>query len=131
MAVAYRRPGGCFGAGGCGRLVFLFSKNERYFYDHEAIKEPALDKKQKSKNRRTVWNINTEPYAGAHFAVYPRQLAALCILAGSKPRDRVLDPFFGSGTTGIACNELDRFCTGVELNKDFAKLAEERLRFGR
>lgn len=111
--------------------VFLFSKNEKYFYDHESIKEPAADPKQKSKNRRTVWNVNTEPYAGAHFAVYPRQLVRLCVQAGSQAGDRVLDPFFGSGTTGVVCDELGRFCTGVELNEEYAQLARERLGKGR
>lgn len=111
--------------------LFLFSKNEKYYYDYESIKEPTVDPKQKSKNRRTVWNINTEPYAGAHFAVYPRQLVRLCVLAGSRPGDRVLDPFFGSGTTGVVCNELDRQCTGVELNEEYAALARERLLQGR
>jgi site-specific DNA-methyltransferase (cytosine-N4-specific) len=107
--------------------VFLFSKNEKYFYDHEAVKEPALDVKQRSKNRRTVWNINTEPYPGSHFAVFPKQLARLCVLAGSMKGDRVLDPFFGSGTTGVVCNDLGRQCTGVELNEDYAELARGRL----
>lgn len=108
--------------------VFLFTKSERYFYDWEAVLEPALNPKQKGKNRRTVWNINTEPYPGSHFAVYPRALARLCIKAGSKEGDRVLDPFFGSGTTGVVCKELGRDCVGIELKDDYAELARERLR---
>lgn len=107
--------------------IFLLTKNERYYYDHASIKEPAQDVKQKTKNRRTVWNINTEPYPGSHFAVYPKQLVRLCVLAGSKPDDRVLDPFFGSGTTGVVCNELGRQCTGIELNEEYAQLAHERI----
>lgn len=111
--------------------VFLFSKSERYYYDYQAIMEPAADAKQKSKNRRTVWNINTEPYPGSHFAVYPRNLARLCVSAGSRENGRVLDPFFGSGTTGVVCNELDRSCIGIELNKEYAELARQRLLRGR
>lgn len=111
--------------------VFLFSKSEKYYYDWEAVVEPALDRNQKSKNRRSVWNINTEPYAGSHFAVYPRQLVRLCVSAGSERDDRVLDPFFGSGTTGVVCNELDRQCTGIELNEEYAALAKARLLKGR
>lgn len=107
--------------------VFLFSKSERYFYDFQAIQEPALDRKQKAKNRRTVWNINTEPYPGSHFAVFPKALARLCVLGGTRVGDRVLDPFFGSGTTGVVCNELQRHCTGIELKSDYAELARERL----
>lgn len=108
--------------------IFLFSKSEKYYYDWEAVKEPAADSKLGKKNRRTVWNINTEPYPGSHFAVYPRELARLCIRAGSKPRDIVLDPFFGSGTTGVVCHELGRDCVGIELKDEYAELARERLR---
>ncbi|EIZ9487884.1 site-specific DNA-methyltransferase, partial [Cronobacter sakazakii] len=83
------------------------------------------------KNRRTVWNINTEPYPGSHFAVYPRAMARLCVLAGSRPGGRVLDPFFGSGTTGVVCQELDRECVGIELNEEYAALAKGRVSRGR
>ena len=110
--------------------VFLFSKSERYFFDRDAIMEPAADGK-KAKNRRTVWNINTEPYPGSHFAVYPRALVRLCVSAGSKLDDHVLDPFFGSGTTGVVCNELGRDCTGIELSEEYADLARQRLLKGR
>lgn len=111
--------------------LFLFSKSEKYYYDWQAIMEPASDPKQKSKNRRTVWNITTEPYPGSHFAVYPRALVRICIAAGSRENGRVLDPFFGSGTTGVVCNELGRYCTGIELNAEYAELARERLLRGR
>ena len=93
--------------------------------------EPACDQKQKSKNRRTVWNITTEPYPGSHFAVYPRALVRLCVAAGSRENGHVLDPFFGSGTTGVVCNELGRYCVGIELNAEYAELARERLLRGR
>lgn len=111
--------------------IFLFSKSERYYYDSEAIMEAAQDRMQKAKNRRTVWNINTEPYPGSHFAVYPRALVQLCVAAGSRVGDRVLDPFFGSGTTGVVCNEIGRNCIGIELKPDYAELARERLLKGR
>jgi len=111
--------------------VFLFSKSEKYFYNHEAIQEPAQDKSQRRKNRRSVWNINTEPYGGAHFAVYPRSLVKICVAAGSSEGDRVLDPFFGSGTTGVVCNELGRQCTGIEISEEYASLARNRLLKGR
>lgn len=108
-------------------FVFLFSKSERYYYDWESILEPALDRQQRAKNRRTVWNINTEPYPGSHFAVFPKALVRLCVLAGSQSGDRVLDPFLGSGTTGVVCNEAGRRCTGIELKPEYADLARERL----
>lgn len=111
--------------------VFLFSKSEKYYYDWQEIMEPAADPKQKSKNRRTVWNINTEPYSGSHFAVYPKALVRICVAAGSSKNGRVLDPFFGSGTTGVICNELGRDCVGIELSAEYAELARERLLRGR
>jgi site-specific DNA-methyltransferase (cytosine-N4-specific) len=111
--------------------LFFFSKSEKYYYDWEAIMEPASDPKQKTKNRRTVWNITTEPYPGSHFAVYPRGLVRLCVAAGSRENARILDPFFGSGTTGVVCNELGRHCVGIELNAEYADLARERLLRGR
>jgi site-specific DNA-methyltransferase (cytosine-N4-specific) len=107
--------------------VFLFSKSEKYFYDWQAVMEPAVDTKLKGKNRRTVWNINTEPFPGRHFAVYPKALVRLCVAAGCPESGHVLDPFFGSGTTGVVCNELGRACTGIELNPEYAELAKERL----
>ncbi len=112
-------------------FIFLLSKSERYYYDVEAVKEPAQDRGGKAKNRRSVWSINTEPYPGGHFAVYPRQLVRLCVAAGSAVDDRVLDPFFGSGTTGVVCNELGRQCTGIELSEPYAELARQRLGKGR
>lgn len=109
--------------------VFLFSKREKaYYYDWDAIVEPALDRNQRGKNRRTVWNINTEPSGqGAHFAVFPRELVRLCVLAGSKHGSRVLDPFFGSGTVGVVCNDLGRPSVGIELKAEYADLARKRL----
>lgn len=111
--------------------VFLFSKSEKYYYDWQSIMEPAADAKKKMKNRRTVWNVNTEPYPGSHFAVYPRELVRLCVRAGSRENGRVLDPFIGSGTTGVVCNELGRECVGIELSAEYAELARERLLRGR
>ncbi|NYT61864.1 site-specific DNA-methyltransferase [Alcaligenaceae bacterium] len=105
--------------------LFLLSKSEKYFYDHEAIKEPAAN--GKTRNKRTVWQVNTEPFSGAHFAVFPPSLVEPCILAGSQEGDTVLDPFFGSGTVGLVCQKLNRRCTGIELNQDYAEIAKQRL----
>lgn len=64
--------------------VFLMSKAESYFYDFAAIVEPSTDGNG-PKNRRMVWNINTNGFHGAHFAVFPPELVRVCLLAGSKP----------------------------------------------
>ena len=63
----------------------------------------------------------------SHFAVFPPDLISSCILAGSRPGDMVLDPFFGSGTTGEVCEKLGRRWTGIELNeKDYGELCKQR-----
>jgi len=79
-----------------------------------------------TRNKRSVWTIPSEPYSGAHFATFPTGLVRPCILAGSKAGDTVLDPFFGSGTTGQVALELGRSVIGCELNPEYAKLARER-----
>ncbi|MBM4164171.1 MAG: site-specific DNA-methyltransferase [Lentisphaerae bacterium] len=106
--------------------VFLMSKSESYFYDFQAIQEPSANGAG-PKNRRTVWNISTNGFHGAHFAVFPPELVRLCILAGSKPGGVVLDPFFGSGTIGLVCREYQRQCLGIELNPGYVKIALDRI----
>jgi site-specific DNA-methyltransferase (adenine-specific)/site-specific DNA-methyltransferase (cytosine-N4-specific) len=106
--------------------IFLLSKSESYYYDHEAIKEPTQDKSG-MRNRRTVWAVNTEPFKAAHFAVFPPNLVKPCILAGSKPDSIVVDPFFGAGTVGEVCMQTGRQCVGIELNPDYAQIAQRRI----
>lgn len=77
-------------------------------------------------NKRSVWNVATKPYSGAHFATFPPDLIKPCILAGTKPKDLVLDPFGGSGTTGEVALELGRRAQLIELNPEYAELAEQR-----
>ena len=78
------------------------------------------------RNKRSVWKINTKPYKEAHFAVFPEKLPELCIKAGSKKGDIVLDPFFGSGTTGFVAQRLYRKWIGIELNPEYIKIANKR-----
>ena len=80
----------------------------------------------KGKNRRSVWRITTKPYKEAHFATFPPELPELCIKAGSKENDVILDPFFGSGTTGWVAQRLGRKWLGIELNPEYIKIAEKR-----
>lgn len=106
--------------------VFLLSKSKQYYYNQEAVQEPALAVGT-SKNRRSVWNMRSEPFPGAHFATFPTELVRLCVLAASRPTDIVLDPFFGSGTVGLVCMQERRGFQGIELNPDYAEVARERL----
>jgi DNA modification methylase len=75
-----------------------------------------------------VWSIPTRPYRGPHFAAFPPEIPIRCIKAGCKPSGMVLDPFSGTGTTGLAALALGRRFTGIDLNPAFAEIAAERLR---
>jgi site-specific DNA-methyltransferase (cytosine-N4-specific) len=101
--------------------IFMFSKGERYFYDREAVLE------SNGRNCRSVWNINTQPFPGAHFATFPPKLIEPCIKASTRPNDYVLDPFFGSGTAGLVAHRHGRRYIGIELRSEYVALAAERL----
>ena len=129
--------------------IFLLSKSRQYFYDIDAIKEPAKyagdnrgsrgDARRGTsmnsvsgttgefKNKRSVWTVTTKPFRGAHFATFPPDLIEPCILAGCPKGGTVLDPFFGAGTTGLVAQRNDRRWIGCELNEDYAAIAEQRI----
>lgn len=129
--------------------IFLLTKNPKYYFDANAISEPAIyagESRGVSKNigldkitdfggkdiydirnKRDVWTVNTKPYKGAHFAVYPEELIEPCVMAGSRVGNIVLDPFFGSGTTGAVAQKLGRQYIGCELNQEYESLQKERL----
>lgn len=134
--------------------IFLLSKSERYYYDADAIREkgsipegtkaakgstersemPGVNSRPREykiydgmRNKRSVWEITTQPYPEAHFATFPEKIPELCIEAGSKLKDIVLDPFMGSGTTCAVAKKLGRNYIGIELNPEYVKLAERRI----
>ena len=133
--------------------IFLLSKNKKYYYDNEAIKEPVkqdwgtrnrangkyhnsgsglqphsgLTKSYTTKNKRSVWSITNKPYKHAHFATFPPDLIVPPILAGSKKGDIVLDPFMGSGTTGMVAKQHGRYFVGCELHDDYSELIRQRM----
>lgn len=133
--------------------VFLLSKGPRYFYDADAVREahesegafrargsePSqsranLQQPQQAgvyhadgRNRRSVWTVATQPFPGAHFATFPPKLIEPCILAGSREGDTVLDPFAGSGTTGLVALRHGRSFIGCELSPAYAEMARERI----
>ena len=134
--------------------IFLLSKNKKYYYDNEAIKEPVkqdwgtrdrtkgkyhnpgtglaphsgLSKSYDRKNKRSVWSVTNKPYKGAHFACFPPDLIEPCILAGSREGDVILDPFMGSGTTAMVAKQHDRSYIGCELHEDYGSLIQKRLK---
>lgn len=89
-----------------------------------------------TRNKRSVWEVPTTPFSAAHFAVYPPELIRPCILAGSAPGDTVMDPFSGSGTTGMVATQEGRRYVGIDLNSDYLDLslrtrfAQPTLNFG-
>jgi len=106
--------------------IFLLSKSKNYYFDVDAIKESTIDGKG-LKRKRSVWTVNTKPYKAAHFAVYPPELIEPCIKAGSQKGDIILDPFMGSGTTGMVAKSLGRYYIGCELNENYGKLIQNRV----
>lgn len=136
--------------------VFLLTKAERYWYDAEAIKETAIwpdgpnspksiktpygqgltranaqgrviDLASGTRNKRSVWTIATAPFPEAHFATFPPDLPEICIKAGCPVGGIVLDPFAGAGTTLMVADRLQRNGIGIELNPEYAAMAERRV----
>jgi DNA modification methylase len=154
--------------------IFLLAKSERYYFDSEAMQEPAVcgakgsefhtgktgdhqlgraskqprfggakygdssDPKHATKsgneyqptgtrNKRSVWTVSTKPFKGAHFATFPPDLIEPCVLAGAPEGGLVLDPFTGSGTTGMVAVKHGRRFVGCELNPEYAAMAEGRI----
>lgn len=79
------------------------------------------------RNRRSVWSISTASYIESHFATMPPKLAELCILAGSRSGDIILDPFCGAGTTPLVALQHNRQYLGIELNANYIRLAQKRI----
>ena len=79
------------------------------------------------RNKRSVWTFPTKPYKEAHFATFPPELPRICILAGSKSGDTILDPFGGAMTTLMVAQQLNRKAVGIELNEDYIKIGQKRL----
>jgi len=100
--------------------IFLLSKNQNYYFDVDAIKEPT-------RRKRSVWNVTKKPYKGAHFAVFPPELIEPCIKAGSEEGDIIMDPFMGSGTTAMVAKILNRDYIGCELHEKYGELIKDRV----
>lgn len=133
--------------------IFLLSKSSRYFFNESEIRESAdpmnwrdsatsrrnappgqstdsgfqNGRKYETRNKRSVWSIATQPYSDAHFATFPQELPETCIKAGSRIGDTVLDPFGGAGTSGLVADKLGRNAVLIELNPEYAAMAERRI----
>ena len=138
--------------------IWLITKNKKYYYDADAIKEPCKvqvskkikirfsdnkygDSKDKHhqtksgnnyvdtglKNKRNIWTVSTKPFKDAHFATFPKDLIEPCIKAGCPEGGTVLDPFGGSGTTGIVAGLNNRHAILIELNENYINIAKKRI----
>lgn len=134
--------------------LFLLSKSQRYYFDNEAIKETTttfnsnirdrdstrlnnvpgrsrmsgLTKNNyELRNKRSVWSVATQPFKEAHFATFPPELIRPCVLAASRQGDTILDPFNGSGTTGLVALQHGRKYIGFDLNEKYIDIATKRL----
>jgi DNA modification methylase len=137
--------------------LFFFAKNKKYYFEQQFEKTIEIYSEKRAKrpitshgkeptpsgnsnnltynklkpegrNKRTVWTINPKPFKDAHFAVYPEELCITPIKAGCPAGGIVLDPFFGSGTTGAISLKLDRKFIGIELNPEYIEIAKKRLK---
>ena len=145
----------------CHEKIWLITKNKKYYYDADAIREPVKEISKKrieyglkhkhpdnigvaippvntkrmgerflnplGKNKRNVWTITTKPFKDAHFATFPKDLIEPCIKAGCPEGGTVLDPFGGSGTTGLVANDLRRNSILIELNPKYVKMMKKRM----
>lgn len=92
------------------------------------VRENFSDLDQEFRRKRDVWEVATNTYKmDEHFAMFPEKLIEPCILAGSKEGGVVLDPFFGSGTTGAVAKRLNRECIGIDINPRYIEKAEMRI----
>jgi DNA modification methylase len=145
----------------CHEYIFLLSKNKKYYYDNEIIKEDSTFKNSKGefrpngmagigkknagkegfeirsglsnmkeqpkRNKRSVWTITNKPFREAHFAVFPLDLIEPCVLAGCPEEGTVLDPFAGSGTTGVVAQKHNRNAILIEISEDYIQIAKKRI----
>ena len=133
--------------------IFLLAKSIKYHFDNEAIQTETIgtehDKRARTgrktfpsalingiratgyypkANKRDVWTVCTEPEPEAHFACFPQMLISDCIKAGCPEGGIVLDPFMGSGTTAVVARKLNRNYVGFELNPEYIRIADAKLR---
>ena len=135
--------------------IFLLSKKPHYYFDYEAIQEDAVSVVNGNprfggnkygdnddshfaiysgneyvpngkRNKRDVWGVSTKAVKEAHFATFPEELIEPCILGGSRKGGLVIDPFFGSGTTGRVATKLGRNYIGIELNPEYISISKRR-----
>ena len=103
-------------------LIWLASKTKKYFFDYDSAKII-----NGGKQMRNMWEINAQRHKTSHPTEKPENLMERIILLGSKEGDTILDPFTGSGTTGVVAKKLNRNFIGFEISPEYFKIAKERI----
>jgi DNA modification methylase len=135
--------------------LFFFTKRKKYFFNYGAALEPAATLPGGNRNdlyknaqdgttglrgrcretpdgklvrlKRDVWTLGQEQFHGEHYAAFPQKLVAPCVQCGCPENGIVLDPFMGSGTTAVVAKKLGRKYVGIEINPEYARMAERRI----
>ena len=100
-----------------------YAKNQKSF-----LRDRLMRPENKGRNMRSVWKIPSHPFKGSHFATFPEKLIETPIKAGCPERGVVLDPFMGAGTTALVALKLNRQFLGIELNPEYIKISQERIK---
>ena len=108
------------------RSALIESKMVRHGANGTTLNSPSKWS-DKGRIKRTTWSINTKAYKEAHFATYPTELIECPIDAGCPEGGIVLDPFMGSGTTGVVAKKQGKHYVGIELNKEYIEIANNRI----
>jgi len=103
-------------------MIWVASKTKKYYFDYETAK-----RLNRGKQMRNLWVIRAQRHVTPHPTEKPEQLLERIILIGSREGDMVLDPFMGSGTTGVVAKRYNRNFTGIEINPEYFKIAKERM----
>ena len=110
------------------KCAFNVGKEQENFRPDSAPNTAGLKEYTGMRNKRDVWTVNPAHYKEAHFATFPEELIFPMVLAGCPKGGVVLDPFMGSGTTAVVAKRENRNYVGCELNEEYVKMAENRIK---
>jgi site-specific DNA-methyltransferase (adenine-specific) len=103
-------------------LIWVAAKSKRYFFDYDMAKQI-----NGGRQMRNLWEINAEKHKTSHPAEKPESLLSRIIAIGSRPGDTILDPFMGSGTTGVVAQQMGRHFVGFETAPEYFDIASRRI----
>ncbi len=103
-------------------LIWVASKSKKYFFNYELAKKIS-----NGKQMRNLWEIPAERHKTSHPTEKPEKLLERIILIGSNEGDTVLDPFMGSGTTGVVAKLYNRNFIGIEVNRAYFEIASKKI----